>query len=271
MAGPSDGDERPRVAVVTGAGRGIGAAIAERLAADGLSVVVNDVDGDPAGLVCDRIGASGGTAHAVVADIAASDGAADLVAATVERFGAIDVLVNNAGITRDAMVHRMTDEQWDSVLAVNLTGAFRLCRAAYPVMRASADGGPAHHRKVVNITSINGIYGTVANGNYSAAKAGLIGLTKTLAREWGRQRINVNAVAPGYIAGTRLTAARGDGDVVGIPPEIIEKIEGSIPIGRGGTPEDVAGCVSFLAGSDSDYLTGQVIELHGGLEFIQVV
>jgi 3-oxoacyl-[acyl-carrier protein] reductase len=263
-------DLSTRVAVVTGAGRGIGAAIARRLAADGASVVVNDIDATPADEVCAAIAADGGTAAASVTDISSGDGAAQLVAAAVDRFGTIDILVNNAGITRDAMVHRMTDEQWDVVLGVNLTSVFRLCRAAYPVMRA--DGGePAHNRKVVNITSINGIYGTVANANYSSAKAGLIGLTKTLAREWGRQRINVNAVAPGYIAGTRLTAARGDGDVTGIPPEVIERIERSIPIGRGGTPDDVAGCVAFLAGPDSDYVTGQVVELHGGLEFIQVV
>ncbi len=260
-----------RVAVVTGAGRGIGAAIATRLAADGAAVVINDVDPGPASEICDRITETGGSAAVVVADVGLTEGADELVRAAVERFGTIDVLVNNAGITRDAMVHRMTDEQWDSVIGVNLTGAFHLCRAAYPVMRASADGGPPHHRKVVNITSINGIYGTVANANYSASKAGLIGLTKTLAREWGRQRINVNAVAPGYIAGTRLTAPRADGDVSGIPPEIIERIERTIPIGRGGTPDDVAGCVSFLSGPDSDYLTGQVLELHGGLEFIQVV
>jgi 3-oxoacyl-[acyl-carrier protein] reductase len=125
--------------------------------------------------------------------------------------------------------------------------------------------------KVINIASINGIYGTVANANYSAAKAGVIGLTKTLAREWGPKRINVNAIAPGYIAGTRMTAPRGEGDVIGIPPEIIDRIEATIPIGRPGTPEDVAGVAAFLAGADSDYLTGQVIELHGGLEFIQVV
>jgi 3-oxoacyl-[acyl-carrier protein] reductase len=264
-------DSSGRVAVVTGAGRGIGAAIATRLAADGAAVVVNDIDPGPAAEVCARIAELGGTATPVVADVSLTAGADELVGAAVDAHGTIDVLVNNAGITRDAMLHRMSDEQWDSVLGVNLTGVFHLCRAAYPVMRSAADGSPAHHRKVVNITSINGIYGTVANANYSAAKAGLIGLTKTLAREWGRQRINVNAVAPGYIAGTRLTAPRGEGDVSGIPPEIVERIERSIPIGRGGTPDDVAGCVAFLAGPDSDYVTGQVIELHGGLEFIQVV
>lgn len=260
-----------RIALVTGAGRGIGAAIAERLATDGHRVVVNDIDAGPAEEVRDRIRAAGGESEICVADASRTAGADDLIASTKAAFGALDVLVNNAGITRDAMLHRMTDEQWDAVLAVNLTAAFHLCRAAYPLMRADREGGPDHHRKVVNITSINGIYGTVANGNYSAAKAGLIGLTKTLAREWGRQRINVNAVAPGYIAGTRLTAAREDGDLTGIPPEVIDRIEATIPIGRGGTPADVAGCVAFLAGADSDYLTGQVIELHGGLEFIQVV
>jgi 3-oxoacyl-[acyl-carrier protein] reductase len=257
-----------RVAVVTGAGRGIGAAIARRLAADGATVVVNDVDAAPAEEVTGKIVADGGNGVAAVFDLAAPGGADELVAAIGERCSRLDVLVNNAGITRDAMVHRMTDEQWSAVLDVNLSAAFRLCRAGFALLRDRS--GDERNGKVVNITSINGIYGTVANANYSAAKAGLIGLTKTLAREWGRHRINVNAVAPGYITGTRLTAPRGDGDVTGIPPEIIERIESSIPIGRAGTPDDVAGCVAFLAGGDSDYLTGQVIELHGGLEFIQV-
>jgi 3-oxoacyl-[acyl-carrier protein] reductase len=257
-----------RVALVTGAGRGIGAAIAERLAADGAAVTINDVDAEPAQGTRDRLVASGGQATVVVADVASRDGAAELVQRVTDELGRLDIVVNNAGITRDAMVHRMTDEQWSSVIDVNLSGAFRLCRAALPALRkAAADG---HHAKVVNITSINGIYGTVANANYSAAKAGLIGLTKTLAREWGRHRINVNAVAPGYIAGTRLTAPRGEGDVAGIPPDVIERIERAIPIGRAGTPADVAACVAFLAGDDSDYITGQVIELHGGLEIIQV-
>lgn len=259
-----------RVAIVTGAGRGIGAAIASRLAADGAAVVVNDIDQAPADEVVQSLIGRGDRATTVVADVSIPGGADDLVATAVEQYGRLDVVVNNAGITRDAMVHRMTDEQWSSVLDVNLTGVFRLCRAALPALRQRDEGDTAH-RKVVNITSINGIYGTVANANYSAAKAGLIGLTKTLAREWGRHRINVNAAAPGYIAGTRLTAPRGDGDVSGIPPDVIERIERTIPIGRGGTPDDVAACVSFLADADSDYITGQVIELHGGLEFIQVV
>jgi 3-oxoacyl-[acyl-carrier protein] reductase len=261
--------ERP-VAIVTGAGRGIGAAIARRLAADGATVVVNDVDVAPAQDVVGAIEASGGSAVAVAADIGAAGGADELLTAVAGRCGRLDVLVNNAGITRDAMVHRMSDEQWGAVLDVNLTGAFRVCRAALALLR-ERPAGDERHRKVVNVASINGIYGTVANANYSAAKAGLIGLTKTLAREWGRHRINVNAVAPGYIAGTRLTAPRGEGDPTGIPPDVIARIERSIPIGRGGTPEDVAGCVAFLAGPDSDYMTGQVIELHGGLEFISVV
>jgi 3-oxoacyl-[acyl-carrier protein] reductase len=259
-----------RVALVTGAGRGIGAAIAGRLAREGATVVINDVDAEPAQQAVAAIEQAGGRAIAVTGDVGAPGAADDLVAAVTGQLGRLDVLVNNAGITRDAMAHRMTDEQWQLVLDVNLTGAFRLCRAALGALRAAAADGD-HHAKVVNITSINGIYGTVANANYSAAKAGLIGLTKTLAREWGRHHINVNAVAPGYIAGTRLTAARGDGDVTGIPPEVLERIERSVPIGRGGTPDDVAGCVAFLAGADSDFITGQVIEVHGGLEIISVV
>jgi 3-oxoacyl-[acyl-carrier protein] reductase len=252
-----------KVALITGASGGIGFAAGLALIRAGYRVFGTSRQAAP-----DEVRQG---IHMLRCDVTDDESVKKLIKDVVGLAGRIDVLVNNAGITRDAMVHRMTDEQWDSVIGVNLTGAFHLCRAAYPVMRASADGGPPHHRKVVNITSINGIYGTVANANYSASKAGLIGLTKTLAREWGRQRINVNAVAPGYIAGTRLTAPRADGDVSGIPPEIIERIERTIPIGRGGTPDDVAGCVSFLSGPDSDYLTGQVLELHGGLEFIQVV
>ena len=179
--------------------------------------------------------------------------------------------MNNAGLTRDGMIHRMSDDGRDLVVDVSLRGTFNLCRAAFPHMRLRADDPQPYNRKVVNMASINGIYGVAGNANYSAAKAGVIGLTKSLAREWGRQHINVNAIAPGYIAGTRLTAVRNEGDPTGMPPEVIAKVEAQIPIGRAGTPDDVAGVTAFLSSPDSDYVTGQVIEVHGGLEIITVV
>ncbi len=253
-----------RVALVTGAGRGIGEAIARRLASEGASVLVNDLDAEAASAVAAELGDRGA---AIGGSVARPADAEAMVARVQERFGSLDILVNNAGLTRDGMLHRMTDEAWDAVIDVILRGAFNLCRAAAPMLRRDAP----HHRKVVNITSINGIYGTVANANYSAAKAGLIGLTKTLAREWGPKKINVNAVAPGFIGGTRLTAARDEETGLGIPPEVLDGIIGQIPIGRGGTPDDVAGLTAFLASSDADYLTGQVVELHGGLEIVQVL
>ena len=253
-----------RVALVTGAGRGIGAAIAGRLVSEGASVLVNDVDVDAAAEVAAGLGEH---AAAIGGSVARPEDAEAMVAQVQERFGPLDILVNNAGLTRDGMLHRMTDEAWDTVLDVILRGAFNLCRAAAPMLRRDTP----YHRKVVNITSINGIYGTVANANYSSAKAGLIGLTKTLAREWGPRRVNVNAVAPGFIEGTRLTAVRDEETGLGIPPDVLDGIVAQIPVGRAGTGDDVAGLTAFLASSDADYLTGQVVELHGGLEIVRVV
>ena len=202
----------------------------------------------------------------------ADSNATDLMVAVAEdAFSALDIVVNNAGLTADAFIHRMTDETWDLVVDVCLRGPFNVCRSAARLLRRSDDDPPTYHRKVVNITSINGIYGTAANANYSAAKAGVIGFTKALAREWAPQQVNVNAIAPGYIGGTRLTAVREEGEQLGIAAELIPVIEAQIPIGRPGTPEDVAALATFLASSESDYLTGQVIELHGGLEIIKVV
>src|SRR2546423_8904450 len=257
MSGALEG----RVALVTGAGRGIGKAIAARLAAEGASVVVNDVDEDVARAAAAELG--GAVAAGSVADPAVAD---ELVATAEREFGTLDVVVNNAGITRDGMLHRMADEDWDLVLAVSLRGTFNVCRSAARLLRRK---DAEHHRKVVNMSSINGIYGVAGNVNYSAAKAGVIGLTKALAREWAPQRINVNAVAPGYIEGTRLTAPRGEDDELGLPAELIEKISGLVPIGRPGVPGDVAEAVAFLCSPDSDYLTGQVLELHGGMEIVQ--
>jgi 3-oxoacyl-[acyl-carrier protein] reductase len=246
-----------RVAVVTGAGSGIGRAIALGLAARGAAVVVNDLDGESAARVAGEIEeAAGGRAVGAAGSVAASDGTEAVVAAAESAFGRLDILVNNAGLTRDAWLHRMTDEQWDDVLDVVLRGAFLMCRSAARLLRPAA----AHHRKVVNIASIAGVYGAAGTSNYSAAKAGLIGLTKSLAREWAPLGINVNAVAPGLVTNTRLADA--------MPEGLLEKMVALTPIGRGGLPEDVAAAVAFLASPDADYVTGQVVELHGGLELI---
>jgi 3-oxoacyl-[acyl-carrier protein] reductase len=246
-----------RVAVVTGAGSGIGRAIALSLAARGAAVVVNDLDGESAARVAAGIvEASGCQAVAVAGSVATSDGTEAVVSAAESAFGGLDILVNNAGLTRDAWLHRMTDEQWDDVLNVVLRGAFLMCRSAARLLRPAA----AHHRKVVNIASIAGVYGAAGTCNYSAAKAGLIGLTKSLAREWAPMGINVNAIAPGLVTNTRLAEAMPDG--------LLEKMVALTPIGRGGLSEDVAAAVAFLASPDADYVTGQVVELHGGLELI---
>jgi 3-oxoacyl-[acyl-carrier protein] reductase len=193
-----------------------------------------------------------------------------MVDAAQDALGGLDVVVNNAGLTRDAMAHRMTDEQWSLVIDVSLRGTFAVCRAAARVLRVPKGTVPDHHRKVVNLASINGLYGIAGNVNYSAAKAGVIGLTKALAREWAPQRINVNAVAPGFIEGTRLTSARDGSTELGIPADVLEGIRAQMPLGRAGTPEDVAGVVAFLASSDADWLTGQVLELSGGREMISL-
>jgi 3-oxoacyl-[acyl-carrier protein] reductase len=247
-----------RVALVTGAGGGIGRAVARRLSAEGADVVVNDLHAETCEELVHAIVAVGGRAVAAPADVADADAAAGAVAVAVERFGRLDILVNNAGITRDALLHRMTDEDWTLVHDVALRGAFNLCRAAAPLLRGSRDAPPEHHRKVVNMSSTVGIHGAPGAVNYAAAKAGLIGLTKALSREWARNRVNVNAVAPGLVGGTGLTDAK--------PPELIAGVAARVPIGRAGTPEDVAAAVAFLASPDADFVTGEVLALHGGLD-----
>jgi 3-oxoacyl-[acyl-carrier protein] reductase len=246
-----------RVALVTGAGGGIGRAIALRLAAAGAAVAVNDVNAAAAEAVADEARAAGGNADAAPGSVSDPASAASAVEAAVTAFGPLDILVNNAGITRDQVLHRMTDDEWNLVNDVVLFGTFAMCRAAAPHLRRKDAG---HHRKVVNISSTAGVYGFAGTTNYSAAKGGVIGLTKALAREWARNGVNVNAIAPGMIEGTSITADK--------PDELMQQIRERIPIGRAGTPEDVAGLVLFLASADADYMTGQVLELHGGLELI---
>ena len=244
-----------RIALVTGAGAGIGRAIAERLATEGAVVVVNDLSPEACATVAAELG---GGALAAPGDVSDAEATEAVIARVASERGALDILVNNAGVLRDAPLHRMSDEDWRIVHDVVLRGTFNVCRAAAGLLRGERDALPAHHRKVVNISSSVGIHGAAGTANYSAAKAGVIGLTRALAREWAPRRVNVNAVAPGLIAGTALTDAK--------PAELIERTVAQIPIGRAGTPEDVAAAVAFLASPDADYLTGQVLDLHGGLD-----
>ena len=261
-----------RVAVVTGAGRGIGRAIAELFVEHGARVVVNDVDEavaqETVARCAERAGA--GSATSSVGSVADAGYAAVLMKRAVEVFGKLDVLVNNAGITRDAMVHKMNEEDWATVLQVNLTGSFHCVRAASPYLRdvAKAEleerGEIRYHRKVVNFFSTAAIHGNLGQANYAAAKMGNVGLTRSLAREWARYRINVNCVAPGF-TDTRLTRPKEDGDgTLGIPRAEREAFIERLPFGRPAAPIEVARVVLFFSSPLSDWVTGQEINVSGG-------
>ncbi|MDQ3990717.1 MAG: glucose 1-dehydrogenase [Actinomycetota bacterium] len=258
-----------RVAVVTGAGRGIGRATAELFAGEGAAVVVNDVDAEPAKETVTAIEAAGGRALVSEHDTVDAAQAERLMADAAEAFGGVDILVNNAGITRDRTFHNMDDEHWDFVLDVNLKTAFHATRAAMPHMREVAKrermegGAPSHHRKVTFTTSVAAMVGNAGQANYTAAKGGIIALTRTLARELGPFHINVNAVAPGFIE-TRLTAAKQEGADLGVPEAVRQMALMLIALGRYGTPEDVARAHLFLASEDADYITGVILPVSGG-------
>jgi 3-oxoacyl-[acyl-carrier protein] reductase len=268
-----------KIAIVSGAGRGIGRSIALKLAAEGASVVVNDLDDAPAHQVVDEITGAGGHAVACPGSVTAADFGERFVGAATQHFGGLDIIINNAGYTWDSVVQKMTDEQWDAILDVHLKAPFRILRAAQPVIskaaKAEAEQGLEIHRKVVNVSSVAGLYGNAGQVNYAAAKSGIVGLTRTLAKEWGRYKVNVNAVAFGFIE-TRLTAASADGSAtidvegrqikVGVNPALLEMARRTIPLGRPGTPDEAAGAVVMLTYPEADYVSGQVLVTGGGFE-----
>ena len=266
-----------KVALITGSGRGIGRSIALKLASEGARIVVNDLDEAPAQEVVEAIRAAGGQAVACVGSVTAPDFAERFIGMAVSEFKGLDIIVNNAGYTWDNVVQKMTDEQWYAMLDVHLTAPFRILRAAQPVIRALSkqekEAGKSVVRKVVNISSVAGLFGNAGQTNYSTAKAGIVGMTQTLAKEWGRMNVTVNCVAYGFIK-TRLTVS-ADSDAtenidgreikVGVNPDLMAAMERSIPLGRGGTPDEAAGAVYLLCIPESDYVSGQTLMCSGGL------
>jgi len=264
-----------KAAIVTGSARGIGRATAELMAAEGAKVLINDLDGDVAEQTASEIDAE----TAVFGGDLTKEGACDeMVAAANEAFGAVDIVVNNAGYTWDGVAHKVTDEQFQAMLDIHTIVPFRVARALAPHWREAAKKERAEgvevFRKLINTSSTTGMFGNAGQINYAAGKAGVVGITKTLAKEWGQFKINVNAVAFGFVE-TRLTAAKEEGGEItapsgekielGIPEQMRAMAQAVIPLGRGATPEEAAGPVLFLASPLANYVHGQVLNITGGM------
>jgi 3-oxoacyl-[acyl-carrier protein] reductase len=268
-----------KAALVTGAGRGIGRAIATRLAEAGASVLINDLEDDAARDTESMLRQAGRTAERLSGDVTDPQFPARLIERMIERLGGIDILVNNAGYTWDNVIQKMTDEQFQAMLDIHAVAPFRILRAASLWLRDTAKKEAAEGRrvmrKVVNITSISGTDGNAGQAGYSAGKAAVVGLTRTLAKEWGRYNINVNAVGFGLIetrlvqplAGAPAVDVGGRKLVFGVQPKVLEWVKSVCPLGRLGTPEEAAGAVLFFCSPLSDYVTGEVLICSGGLHF----
>lgn len=239
-----------QVVLVTGGARGIGQAVAEQFARRGARVVIADVSLESAEKTAQELEAAGTRPVAIKLDVSRSDEVGKAFEEIIKEFGKLDILVNNAGITRDALILRMKEEDWDSVIDINLKGVFLCSREAVKIM------GKQRYGRIVSIASVVAFMGNPGQANYSASKAGIIGLTKTIAREYAKRGITANAVAPGFIA-TAMTAALNE--------NIKEEMLKSIPVGKFGTAEDVANAVLFFASPESGYITGQVIHVNGGM------
>ncbi|WP_174286230.1 SDR family NAD(P)-dependent oxidoreductase [Sphingomonas bacterium] len=267
-----------KTAIISGSGRGIGRALALKLASEGASVVVNDLDEAPAAEVVTAIETAGGRAVSCVGNVTEEDFGERFVQTALREFGGLDIIVNNAGYTRDGVIQKQTDEQFQSMLDVHLIAPFRILRAAAEPIRTlqkqEAAEGREVIRKVVNISSMTGTNGNAGQVNYAAAKAGLVGVTKTLSKEWGRYKVCVNCVAFGFIE-TRLTKANDDPATqieiegrkiqAGVPSAMLDTLKTMVPLGRAGTPEEAAGSIYLFCIPESDYVSGQVLIVGGGI------
>ena len=244
---------KEKVAIVTGASRGIGEAIATQLSNCGAKIILIARNTDKLKIVQETIISQGGIAESITGDVSSLDSFAEIIASTNEKWGRIDILVNNAGVSRDNIIMRMKEDDWDEVMSINLKGCFNGIKSVTRPMIKNKAG------RIINITSVIGQIGNAGQSNYAASKAGIMGITKSMAKELGSRNITVNAVAPGYIT-TDMTNILND--------DVKEKMKSSIPLGRLGTPDDVANLVCFLASDDAGYITGQTFNVDGGMVMI---